>query len=79
MTELHDVDRIVDGNVDASHHTLIIAKEEYGKTSYAIDRDQEPALLVAVNDIVFGDTIHEYVDRLGMQKLKIVLDQRVCH
>lgn len=37
---------------------LIIAEEENGQSSDAIDRDEKLALRIAVRDIVFGDSVH---------------------
>ena len=58
MAKLHDVDGIVDRHIDATHHALVVTKEEDGETADAVDGDEKPAPLVAVDDIVFGYPIH---------------------
>jgi len=55
VSEMHSCIIVVLGIVDAAHHTLVIAEEEYGETSDAIDGDKESALLQVVYDIVSGD------------------------
>ena len=55
VSETHSRIIVVFGIVDATHHTLVIAEEEYGETSDAIDSDKESALLQVVYDIVSGD------------------------
>ena len=52
VAKTHDVD-IASGGIDAPHHSLIIAKEEDGKRSDAIDGDQEGSLLKAVDKVEF--------------------------
>ena len=46
---------VVLGIVDAAHHALVIAEEEYGETSDAIDSDKESVLLQVMYDIVSRD------------------------
>ena len=58
MAKLHDIDCIVDGYVDATHHALVVAKEEDGQATHAIDGNEEGALLVAMDDIEAIDVIH---------------------
>ena len=58
MTELHDVDGVIDGHADATHHTLVIAEEEDGQATQAINSDEQRALLVVVDHIKLRDAIH---------------------
>ena len=58
MAKLHNIDCIVDGYVDATHHALIVAKEEYGQATHAIDSNKEGALLIAMDDVEAIDPIH---------------------
>lgn len=58
MAKLHNIDRIVDGYIDATHHALIVAKEEYGQATHAINSNEEGALLIAMDDVEAIDSIH---------------------
>lgn len=46
--------------VDTAHDTLIIAEEEDGEPSYAVDEDEESPLFVLAGYIVARDVIHGY-------------------
>ena len=58
MAKLHDIDRIVDGDIDTTHHALIVAKEEYSQATHAVDGDEEGALFIAMDDIETTNLIH---------------------
>ena len=51
MAQLHDVDCIVDGDVDTTHHALIITEEEDRQAPYAIYCNEERFLLVAMHHV----------------------------
>lgn len=57
MSKVHSCIIVVLGIVDAAHHPLVIAKEEYRETSDAVDSDKKSALLQVMYDIVSGDAI----------------------
>ena len=48
MAKAHDLD-VASGGVYSPHHTVIIAEEENGECSNAVDGDQEGSLLKAVD------------------------------
>lgn len=58
VSELHDVDDIVDGDIDTAHHTLIIAEEEDREAAHKIDGDEKSTLLVSMDDIEPRDLVH---------------------
>ena len=58
MAELHDIDGIVDRYINATHHTLIVAKKEYGQATHTIDGNEKGALFIAMDDIETIDSIH---------------------
>ena len=62
-TQFHGVLVIIGGVVHATHHSLIIPKEEDGKTGDTIDQYQKTALLVLVYHIVLADVIHSDNDK----------------
>ena len=51
---------IIAVSVDTAHDTLIIAEEEDGEPSYAVDEDEESPLFVLAGYIVARDVIHGY-------------------
>ena len=59
MAEFHDVDSIIDGNIDTTHHALVIAKEEDGEAAHAIYGNKEGTLLKAVDYIESRDLVHD--------------------
>ena len=58
MTKLHGLLIVIHCTVDATHHTLVIAEEEDGETSNAVDSNEKATLLEFVDHIGPGNDIH---------------------
>ena len=58
MTELHSRLIIIHCTVNATHHTLVIAEEEDGETSNAVDSNEKATLFEFVDHIGPGNDIH---------------------
>ena len=58
VTKLHDIDGVVDGDIHASHHPLVVAEEENGEAANAIDGDEKATLLEVMHHIEARDLVH---------------------
>ena len=79
MTKFHGILIVIFGVINATHHTLIISKEENGQGSHAIDSNEEATLLELVDHVGPRNHIHSDVDPRGLVELGIKkVTDRLC-
>ena len=71
MTKFHCILVVILGVINATHHTLIIPKEENRQSSHAIDSNEEATLLKLVDDVGPRNHIHNGVGPRGLVELGI--------
>lgn len=59
MAEFHCVLVVVFGIVDSAHHSLVIAKEEDGQASDAVDGNQQAPLFQLMDHVAPRNKIHD--------------------
>ena len=57
--EFHSILIVINGIVDATHHTLIISKEEDGQASHTVDGYEKATLFIPVHHIPLRDLVHD--------------------